>query len=1043
MAEGRELLWRLLPGVRRAERSRFLFFVSLFTLVSLAQTVGLVGAEALFLSRVGVEWLPHTFIAASVITVLASFLYAAVVGRLRNDTVFVHILGIGAVLLAGLTVATTRDLPVALPAALCAWFAGQAIFTNHFWSFTGDYFDTLASKRLVPLFTAGASLGGIVGGGVAAGLGWLAPTEWLLAAWGIVLAAAALMIRLGRRRLRRWGPLELEEEDVTSMGGMLGAARYLRRSPLARWLVVSCLGMVLSLFVAQYLYSDVFVRSYPDAGELAAFLALFLAVTNALEIVVEMTIAPALIRRLGVPSANLVHPVLTLLSFVALAVDYRLAPAVAARMNREMMENALAGPVRNLVYNAFPLRVRGRMRAFLEGIVVYSGMSVAGVALLLVGGLQSMWLCAAGGVLALLYGIANLRVRQQYLRTLVAEIQAGRLDFGEVGSEIGHFEIQRLAALWDGLLQQRERSSIQAALGLAPVLVQRGMLDPLVAEARSTDPEVRRVCVTALGGGAEERVKAPLLSALSDSDAEVRRAAVAALARLYGRGDTAQEQAAEGAGDALPKDVAASLRVHFDDADPRVRAEAAALLGREGHPVLEALVRSEEAACVEAALGRLPAALLELALASVEDSEPSIRAAALDCVTRLARPVPLRPERLEHDAIHPDPRVRRAALAALATHGDAASSGVLARALADPAKDVRHVAADALSALGAVGVEAALGVLRSDSRRAVQAALQVLARARTEVAREQLLAELRRGARESWQALLAARLIPEDGAPAARFLRLACHDWLTRSYQRAFDALARIEDPKLVASVRKALRFSSARGRGDALEVLSHLGDREAAHLLVRLAETGPLEEKIPEISRIVRAPADFEAVLEQATRSRERWLRIAATSLRGGAGDEADSEVTMERLLILRRVPLFGQLTLEQLEAINRILDESEYVVGEEVVREGRSGGRLYLLAEGQVDVIKNRGTEREIHLATLGPGDYFGEMAILDEQPRSATVVVSRDARLLALEGDRLKELILEMPELAFEMLRVLSARIRNVESRMGEPVGEAQER
>ena len=80
-----ELFWRLLPDVRTGERTRFLFFAALFTLINVAQTVGLAGSEALLLGRLGAGALPVTFIVASLATVLGSFVYAVGVGRLRND----------------------------------------------------------------------------------------------------------------------------------------------------------------------------------------------------------------------------------------------------------------------------------------------------------------------------------------------------------------------------------------------------------------------------------------------------------------------------------------------------------------------------------------------------------------------------------------------------------------------------------------------------------------------------------------------------------------------------------------------------------------------------------------------------------------------------------------------------------------------------------------------------------------------------------------------------------------------------------------------
>lgn len=97
------LFWRLFPDVRLQERSRFLFFAELAALISLAQTLGLTGAEALFLAEAGIEYLPITIIGGSVSTVLGFVLYAARVGEVRNDGLFVQMLVGAAIALAAAT----------------------------------------------------------------------------------------------------------------------------------------------------------------------------------------------------------------------------------------------------------------------------------------------------------------------------------------------------------------------------------------------------------------------------------------------------------------------------------------------------------------------------------------------------------------------------------------------------------------------------------------------------------------------------------------------------------------------------------------------------------------------------------------------------------------------------------------------------------------------------------------------------------------------------------------------------------------------------
>ena len=140
----------------------------------------------------------------------------------------------------------------------------------------------------------------------------------------------------------------------------------------------------------------------------------------------------------------------------------------------------------------------------------------------------------------------------------------------------------------------------------------------------------------------------------------------------------------------------------------------------------------------------------------------------------------------------------------------------------------------------------------------------------------------------------------------------------------------------------------------------------------------------------------------------------------------------TMEGLLALRSVPLFGDLSLEQLEAVNQAVHEVNYLACEAIVREHDPGDHLYVVVEGEMQFYKDYGTADERLVNTMSPPCYFGEIAIFDGEERSVTVVASKDARLLTLTGDRLKELVVQAPEMAFEIFRGLAQLIRSAEAR-----------
>jgi CRP-like cAMP-binding protein len=1019
MAARSETFWRLLPDVRAGERSRFLFFAGLFTLVSLAQTMGLAGTEALFLAELGVARLPEAFIAASVFTVLGSMVYAVRVGQVRNDSLFIWMLLGAGLVLGAATVGVVMGQEGVILALFCIYYLTWAVFMNHFWTFSGDYFDTLSSKRLFPLFTIGASVGGVLGGLLAAALARLAGAASLIAGWGIALAAAAALLWLGRRALRRWGPLELEEADETSVESLRGAVRYLGASSLARWLSVSALGMVLAFFLAQYLYSDIFVTRFGNPTDLARFFALYFAATNLIEIVLEVAVTPRLIRRIGVAGANLIHPVLMLLSFGGLAWRQALPTGMTARMSSELLDNAMAAPIRSLMQNAMPPRLRGRVRAFLEGIVVYAGMAVAGFVLLPLDDPDPRWLCAAGAAASLFYLLANWRARRAYLQTLVSQLRAGRLDVADVSGAIGGWEASRLAELWEQALREEGRRPSASLLQLVPALAARGIVDPLVRAASHSNAAVRRSSVNALASVGGEGVAGPLALALDDPDSGVRLAALRGLARISHDLSFVESR----------------MRDLLQDLDPRVRAEAALRAGAPGRETLLKMIASESAAEATAALGVAPTSLIHAVLERVGASDARIRAAALECAARIAVDPPLESDEVLRLLEDPEPAVRRAAVLLAANLDEQEVLGALARRIGDPAAEVQFAAETVLGTLGEDGVAAVESIVNGHVERSVEAALRVVAATRAPDARQVLLHQLRRRVREMWWHLIGYQRLPQGPDLALRFLRTAFEDAMLRERRLAFQILELLENPAVMRKVDRELRIGSSRSRADALEVLSNLGDRESARLLVLVHEAAPLEERTPIVETMLHIPADAAGVIHVARRSEALWIRMGAEALQPEEGDPPPEEETMQRLLALKQVDLFANLSFEQLDAVHQAASEAQYVPNEVIFPEGEHGATLYLLLEGAVDIVKDRGTPDELRLARLTAVDYFGEMAILADEPRSAAAVAASHCRLLTLEGTGFKELILQIPEISFEIFRVLTARVRGAEARLRE--------
>ncbi len=131
-----------------------------------------------------------------------------------------------------------------------------------------------------------------------------------------------------------------------------------------------------------------------------------------------------------------------------------------------------------------------------------------------------------------------------------------------------------------------------------------------------------------------------------------------------------------------------------------------------------------------------------------------------------------------------------------------------------------------------------------------------------------------------------------------------------------------------------------------------------------------------------------------------------------------------------LALVPLFSGLQKEELTGLAERVQPHTFDAGEEIISEGDSDRRLFVVVHGSVDVIKGRGLRNERKLCTLGPRNYFGEMALIDDLARSASVVAKETTEVLSLDQRDFRKEIESNPEVAFQLLKELSQRVRALE-------------
>jgi CRP-like cAMP-binding protein len=128
----------------------------------------------------------------------------------------------------------------------------------------------------------------------------------------------------------------------------------------------------------------------------------------------------------------------------------------------------------------------------------------------------------------------------------------------------------------------------------------------------------------------------------------------------------------------------------------------------------------------------------------------------------------------------------------------------------------------------------------------------------------------------------------------------------------------------------------------------------------------------------------------------------------------------------LLRKVALLDGLTTKELESVATMCKPATFREGDAIVTEGERSARFYVITEGTAEV-----TVRGRKVDEIGPGDYFGEIAVIDGEPRAATVTATSPISTLSLASFNVKALLRNMPDIGFKLLQKACARIRALES------------
>jgi CRP/FNR family transcriptional regulator len=141
----------------------------------------------------------------------------------------------------------------------------------------------------------------------------------------------------------------------------------------------------------------------------------------------------------------------------------------------------------------------------------------------------------------------------------------------------------------------------------------------------------------------------------------------------------------------------------------------------------------------------------------------------------------------------------------------------------------------------------------------------------------------------------------------------------------------------------------------------------------------------------------------------------------------------TGDPIELLSRVPLFSELSREELERISRVAVPRSFPPGVRVFHEGDHSDACFVVRSGDLRVTREHSDGRAIALATFGPGDIFGELAMLDGEARSASVETLTESELLALPASDVRRLLADHPRISVKLIAALTRRLRETNERV----------
>ncbi|MGB5993198.1 MAG: HEAT repeat domain-containing protein, partial [Desulfobacterales bacterium] len=876
------------------------------------------------------------------------------------------------------------------------------------------------------------------------------------------IVAAPMETRVDRRKGK------LEGKFIDNFREFLTNAR---QSVLLKYMILIIAIPNILLPIMDYQFNVVVDNHFTTETATLHFFGLYRGISNAAMFVVLM-VSGRIITRLGITTSLLFHPANYFLAFGSLFLRFDIISGIYARFSTETLKTTLNNPARTVLYNFFPEKSRALIRVFLRGAVVrISDFTGSGLLILIKGLIDPRWLSIVAAPLTLIWLFTNIRFKKAYPSILLQTLAEKHIDWSNLEDvnlkalfndkrllnklkqrianakpEIAAFYAEILAAakppgwadtLIDALSAQPLKTQKQMLSLLVPEDTESA-LDKLILLTRSASPELLSVLLETLARIAPQRCSSVMEAFWDHSD---RRVQIEALSGFYLGKDPRN----------LPifRNRLNNL-LNGDESDLRMGVEILSKTGDNAFSdILLELSAGEDPELKAWAISGLSKmkheAVVDIIQASVEDTSPQVRKAAVEAIGVLGNNIPV--QLLITRLTDSDLSIRaQAALLIRQREKDALPD--LLSALHLPSRVLKN---EVLALLDYIGVPAAM-----------------------------LSSFIVKELKTAYGCLAQVKIL--ESTPLSPALAL-CRDHLLEKHNEIIEIVLRglgstVFGDRMKLIIR-AIQSGEKRDADNAIEALESSLHNDIRRLLVPLLGEGTMEEKLavarerlkddlPMASsleevfkELVGDPdpmiqvlglyalgesAQDDALLPEIRRyanSKNQMEKEAAgwalDALKAGVNTKnrlTTSSPMVEKIRWIKQIPLFTNLRVQELFTIVSMMTVQRYSKNDVVLREGMPYDCLYLIFEGQVSLITGAETDRQKVLECIGKNRFFGELSLIDGKNHPYTAKVEADALILMLKADDFSLLLKNSPAVSLNLCKVLIQRIRDYQTRLRPP-------